>query len=281
MLRSGSIIYASELSPNAVLLAAQLGLLDPLRKLEQLKSNVTKDNLQARIELLNLRKTISETLRGSEMDVKYVLAEIMDEQCLYQELLGAYTQERDSNVAKANAASYTINGALWSLTEALTIPASRHPAFAGAAGVVGIVAGVVPSLTAAYGLKQVSGKKHSAAAAPNMLAKLFDRKTTSHVEYPDSVWTFLNSHPTDTPKRTRKDIIIEKWLKDPNIPMLKSRRSEAVLDTLTASTSQKKKVTMTVLSARLIMLARVSAEVSKMNRLLNELELCLRGKKHA
>ena len=65
------------------------------------------------------------------MDVKFVVAEIMDEQSVYSELLGALAAERDEKVAKTNLASFALNGALWTGAEALTMPCASQPKFAG------------------------------------------------------------------------------------------------------------------------------------------------------
>ncbi|MGH9553153.1 MAG: hypothetical protein ACRD3W_27485, partial [Terriglobales bacterium] len=215
-----------------------------------------------------------------EMDVTYVLAEINDEQALYNELITAYTGDRDKLIARTNAFSFAANGALWALSEALTIPTAGKPGFAIPAGATGVLAGVIPSVASAMTLKQVNGKKYSESTSANMLATMFGRPTSPELEYPSLVWGFLNSSPSDNPKKKRKDLIIDRWISDSNIPALTDRNSKSQIDTVTASANQHKTITIAVLNSRLSMLSQLSAEVFKMNRLLDEMEMALRGTKH-
>ena len=110
---------------------------------------------------------------------------------------------------------------------------------------------------------------------------MFGRPTSQELEYPASVWTFLTSAPADKPRKLRKDIIIDRWVMDSNIPVLTDRASASQINAVTASTEQKKNLTISLLTARIAMLQQLATEVSKMNRLLDELEMALRGLKHA
>ena len=147
----------------------------------------------------------------------------------------------------------------------------RQPAeVRGPAGIVGIVAGLVPSVASAVALRQLGGSKHDVAFAPNMLAKIFDKSTTKTVEYPTTVWTYLNSTPNGS-RETRREQFVRYWHKQV--------KHESDIDLVTSTKQEKKRLTMELLSTRLSMLARLSSEVAKMNRLLNELEMALRGAK--
>jgi hypothetical protein len=280
ILATGCNITSSSLSPNAIALADQLQISEQLSALTFAKS-MAMGTVGERIDYYETREHVAEVLRGAEMDVNYVLAEIYDEQATYNELLNSLTSERDRTIFKTNAISFGANGGLWALCEALAIPTVSHPNFAISSGVTGILAGIIPSVASALTLKQLNGKKHSAPAAPNMLSKMFGRQTSQELEYPPVVWNFLDSPPTDNPKKTRKDIIIDRWIMDSNIPVLTDRNSPTQINAVTACSDQNKSLTISILSARISMLQQLSCEVFKMNRLLDELEMALRGEKHA
>jgi hypothetical protein len=232
------------------------------------------------MNLLHARKSVSITLRQAEIDVNFVLAEIYDEQSIYTELIGTYSSDRDKMIARTNMVSWGTNGALWAVCEALDIPTCSHPRYAVSSGITGILAGIIPSIASAYTLKEVAGRKYSAPAAPNLLCKVFDRPTTAQIEYPESVWQFLNTPPADGSNKKRKDVIIDRWIADSNIPAFTNRNSVQQIDAVCAVKEQKKTVTIGLLSARMSMLTQLSSEIFKMNRLLNELEMALRGAKH-
>jgi hypothetical protein len=261
-------------------LANQLAISDQLARLPELRSRAQQGTLSARLEYEETREQVSEVLRGAEMDVNYVLAEIYDEQGIYNELIGSYSSERDKIVAYTNMVSFGTNGVLWAVCESLDIVTATRARFAVSSGITGILAGVIPSIASAITLKEVNGLKHSAPAAPNMLAKMFDRPVSSQNDFPSVVWNWLNSQPADNQTKKRRDLIIDRWIADSNIPSFTDRSSQAQIDTITASTAQKKTVNISVLSARLSMLSQLASEVFKMNRLLDEMEMTLRGSKN-
>jgi len=128
-------------------------------------------------------------------------------------------------------------------------------------------------------LKEVNGKKHASRANPNMLAKLFNRPTSHQIDYPESIWRFLNSPPAEFMViKSRKELIIDRWISDKNIS-LQGRDSKQQIDLLTG-TETECEITISLLTDRLSMLGQLASEIFKMNRLLLELEMVLAGDKH-
>lgn len=284
ILRTGVELTESRVSPNAMQLAKQLNLTPLFYQLQDLKDKLrsesnTERSWQLRQEILEVKEEICEILQVSQMDVDFVLAEINDEQVIYSDLLQSYTSTRDKTVAVTNAISFGTNGALWAIAEGLDIPTWKRPKYAIPSGTFGILGGIIPSVASALTLKEVSGRHYSAPAAPNMLAKMFDRPTTSDIEYPQGVWSFLNSAPPGD-KKTRKEQIIDRWIADKNISNFTDRTSKRQIDIVTASADQHKSLTIAVLQTRQVMLTQLGAEVFKMKRLLLELMMVVRGTKN-
>lgn len=280
ILRTGSDVKSDVLSPNAIQLAKDLNLYTQLKSVSD-AGDFPSGTLEQRVSRLETRERVSELLRKFELEVAFVLSEIYDEQSLYNEQLVTIGGERDKLIAITNAASFGTNGILWAICESLAIPTNTHPNYTVSSGIIGILAGIVPSIASALTLKEVNGSKHSAPADANMLAKIFDRPVRPHNDYPDAVWTFLDTAPADgdTTKR-RREQIIDRWVADNNIPAFTDRKSAAQIDIVTASTPLRKQLTMSVLSTRLNMLQQLASEIFKMNRLLLELEMVLTGHKH-
>lgn len=280
-------LRSSSMSPEAVALGDQLGLNSVLQKVQSLRAQLKDrgnssdtDTTAIRLALSEARHEALELITQADLEVDYVEAQILEEQSLYADMLQHMTAERDRAVAITNAVSFGTNGALWAACEAIAIPTYKAPILSIPSGVLGVLAGVIPSFASFYAMRQVSGKKYSYKEEPNMLSKLFDRPVGLHCEYPDSVWNFLAAVPPNEPTGKRRvDLIIDRWIEDNNMPSFVSRSSERQVDLITGTKSIPKTITIDLLSTRQTMLDQLSSEVLKMKRLLLELMMAIRGTK--
>jgi len=159
-----------------------------------------------------------------------------------------------------------------------------HPNYAIQSGIVGIAACIVPSIASGYALKAYSGKQLRSECEPNMLAKIFNRPTNQDIEYPKSVWAFLNTAPAGetgsvSAGKTRKDQLIDRWISDKNIPSFTDKSNAKEIDILTATSSQKKGLSIDNLNVRLVMLEQLQGELAKMKRLLMEIAMVITDEK--
>lgn len=287
ILKTGINLNAAELSPNTLQLANTIGLTPLLEHIQLLRSEqtdgrtTTLDGVIAKQDLYETVQKATLAILQTNLEADFALAEINAEQSLYGEILNTYTNDRDKAITRTNAISFISNGALWAVCESLAIPSYRFSKYAIPSGIVGIPAGVVPSIASLYTLKQINGKKTMSEVEPNMLAKLFGYPTTVEIEYPRSVWEFLNQVPAgDKSSKTRREQLIDRWVADANIHSFTDRKSKKQLDVLTASVAQRKGLSIATLSARQDMLEQLSAEIMKMKRMLLELTMALSGEKH-
>jgi len=287
ILRTGVVITSTGLSPNTMQLADNIGL-TPLMEQVQLISDKTASNsgivsiesLTNKQDLLETRQKARMLIQKTGLEVDATVAEISAERELYNEILTKFKEDRDKAIAKTNAFAFISNGALWAVTEAFVIPTYKHAIYNVPAGIVGIPAGMVPSAASMYTFKLINGKKKDSEVEPNMLAKIFKYQTNSEIEYPKSVWDYLNGVPADAPNsKTRIDQLIDRWIADSNIPSFTDRNSKKQLDVITASVSQRKGLTISSLTVRTVMLDQLLAEVVKMKRMLLELEMVTNGDK--
>ncbi len=287
ILKTGVSLTAPGLSLNSLQLSESIGLAKLLERIQVLQSrgayldsNLSLQNLAAKLELYDATQKAILIIQRTDLDVDFAVAEIEAEHQVYQEILATLTNDRDKAITRTNAASFISNGVLWAVTEALAIPGYKNANFAIPSGIAGIPAGVVPSIASMLTLKQINGKKRRSDVEPNMLAKLFGYPTNSEIEYPKSVWTFLNQVPaSDSNGKKRIDQLIDRWIADSNMPAFTDRQSKKQLDVLTASVSQRKGLSIATLTARSVMLQQLHSEIMKMKRMLLELTMCLQGEK--
>lgn len=287
ILKTGVSLSAVGLSPNSMQLAKNIGLDDTLTRINSLSEQVARNGTDVSLQSLSQRQDLRETkqkarlvIQKTNLEIDATAAQMTAEKELYKEILTKFKDDRDKAIAMTNAVSFISNGALWAVTEALVIPTYKYPVYNVPAGIVGIPAGLVPSAASMYTLKLIGGKKKTSEVEPNMLAKVFDYPTNSEVEYPQSVWTFLNETPADEPNgKSRIKQLTERWIADSNMPAFTQRDSRKQLDVLTASVSQRKGLTIDTLTARTVMLDQLLAEIMKMKRMLLELEMAADGDK--
>jgi hypothetical protein len=284
ILRTGINLNATDISPNSLQLANNVQLSSVLERLQSLRARVDslpvgQEKTDARVDLLEARSQALQIIGRTSLEVDFVIAEMTAEQNVYSEILSTFTNDRDKLLARVNAASFISNGVLWAVCESLSIPTHTRSVYAVPSGITGIAAGLVPSIASMYTLKAVNGKRKTSEVEPNMLAKLFNYPTSAEIEYPKSVWLYLNEAPADgTSSKTRKDQMIDRWIADSNIPGFTSR-DRKTLDAITGSVAQKKGLSIATLTTRQVMLQQLSAEVQKMKRMLLELAMVVQGDK--
>jgi len=286
ILKTGVSLNTRSISPNSLQLAATIGLTPFLEQLQAARARVdastlgSEENLNARQTLLECRQSVSEIIQKTNLEIDFAVAAIEAEHQVYEEILATFTSDRDKAIARTNAISFISNGALWAVSAALAIPGYKNSLYAIPSGIMGIPAGLVPSAASMWTFKQMSGKKQKSEVEPNMLAKLFGYPTNPDIEYPSSVWEFLNQTPADDPKGKRRiDQLVDRWISDANMSGFTDRNSKKQLDAITASVSQKKGLSIATLTSRSIMLQQLHAEVWKMKRMLLELAMVAQGEK--
>jgi hypothetical protein len=287
ILRTGVSLNEQGVSPNSLQLCDTIGLTPLLQRVQALRGQIGTANGAPTLEGLSARQELWETtqkaeliLQKTDLEIDFTLAEIGAELQIYNEILATFTGDRDKLVARINAASFISNGILWAVAEAYDIPTYKYPKLSIPSGTVGIAAGLVPSLASMYTLKAVNGKKKTSEVAPNMLAKLFGYPTTADIEYPKSVWAYINQVPADPPGgKKRLNQMVDRWVADANMPAFTDRTSKKQLDVITASVAQRKGLSIGTLTARQVMLQQLSAEVMKMKRMVLDLTLVLDGDK--
>jgi hypothetical protein len=287
ILQTGVNLNVAVLSPNARQLSDSMGLSPMLERIQASRSHVaafsgapTLESLAARQDLFDAVQQASIRIQRTNLDVDFTIAEIDSELSVYREWHAACELQRSKALDATIITSGTTNLVLWAACEALTLPVIKHPSFITPSGIVGISAGVAPSIASMYALKAAAGKSYKSETNPNMLAKVFGNPGNEETDYPDSVWKFLNEVPAkENTNRSRRDQLIDRWIADTSIPTFTNRESKMQRDILTASGSYPKSLSIDTLNMRMVMLQQLAAEVMKMKRMLLELAMVVEGSK--
>ncbi len=288
ILRTGVNLNTTDISPNSRQLADILKLTPLLERNQLLRKKIDPTNFDPTLENVAMGQQLiacvsesTQIIQEANLSVDFVLAEIQAEQNIYNEILTTYINDRDKTTLRTNAISYLLNGALWTVCEGLSIPTYSDAKLSIPSGITGIMAGIVPSIASIYALKQLSGKKQISERDPNMLAKIFDYPVSPEIDYPKNVWDFLNTAQVGEPAgKTRRALLIERWIEDKNIPEFTESTASKQLDVITASVPRKKALDIAALNTRLAMLQQLGAEILKMKRMLLELSMVIHGEKN-
>lgn len=141
------------------------------------------------------RHDLAQTILKLNLEVDYVLAVIDGEQNKFNEVLTEMVAKRDRAVWISTALSQWSNGILWATSSSFGIGTPYVPRLAIPEGIIGILAGVIPTALALRSLRQMNGEKRELLGYPNMLAPIFEHGTDEEAFYPVSVWNWLNQVP--------------------------------------------------------------------------------------
>jgi hypothetical protein len=135
---------------------------------------------------------------------------------------------------------------------------------------LGAVAGALTAVIGAYALKLQGGGKRSSERDPNMLAPIFGLVPNEPNKYPLITWNYLNDFEPGQ-KKTRREQLIDRWVKLNYIEPLSKPSSKHHLEELSGTIPLHKVVNIDLLRDRIPMLQDVRAAVAGMNEYLDEI----------
>lgn len=137
-------------------------------------------------------------------------------------------------------------------------------------GILGILAGAVPTVLSPYAMHLSHGEKVNAVVRPNMLSPLLTQQTETQF-FPKSVVAYLNCPSSEVQGSTRKQALIVRWIKDKYFDQNGTQESKKLIGLLAASQPEKKALDIELLQTRQRMLDDLRTEVFKMKRTLLEI----------
>ena len=218
-----------------------------------------------------------EKIEQTRLEIEFVQAGLSLEIAMQDELLHGFEAERDKRMNSNYLWSFRTNGALWAVAEGLDIPTYNHPRYSIPSGTIGIVAGLVPSLFSMIAIRDKGGH-YEREARPNILSKIFSYPPPPEMDFPKSVWNWMNT-PIANGVSTKSKLceLVDRWAEDKYMQSFSDKTSKAQLDIITGAVQSR--LSLQLISDRLAMLRQVSSLVGMMNRPLLELMMAVRGEK--
>jgi len=265
-----TIGHAFTLSPEAAQVADEIGvaqLLDQLATQRAAGSSVS-------LESLAIRQEITEKVLAASLQVDSVNAVIDSEIEQIRAIRSDLQSRRDKAQNIINLASIVTGGALGVVNTALQFNSSTAN-FGNGIGVGGGSASVIVSIV---GIRQQSGGRRVLGDSPRMLARFFGRlpgvAESIRGDYPEEIWSYVNSATPSQPNMTRREQLIAKWRGEGRINQDGSPKGERKIESLSGNLSETRKLNIDDLSNRIAMLLDVRATVSLIKREISEI---LRG----
>jgi hypothetical protein len=260
------------LSPGALEAARLLQVLPLIETLESLagkERSVSGGGMS--VEMLTLREQITEAVLSSFLEVDGVIAEIDNEIAQTREVRAVLESHRDHRIGLNTVANIISGGGGGVIGQLLQIKHST------AGSLVGAGAGGASSLLSALALRQQRGGRQSLGIAPNMLARILNRKPEFHSDYPEAIWQYLNSsYPEESGEETRRERLLKEWIQLGRLDRPGTPKAEKKIDLLTSTASGLQGQTIDSLADREMMLSDVRGRLALMKRDLGKLISALR-----
>jgi hypothetical protein len=270
-----SAVQRPVLSPGALEAAKVFGIADLVDQLYRL-SETTRQQPQSTpsLEALMLRQEITEAVVTASLEVDGLLAEIDSESAQISAIRAELESRRDRAI-NLNTIANIVAGAV-SGVAGTALQFKSNTANTGNA--IGVAGAGISTVLSFIGLRQQRGGKRALGVAPNLLAKVLDRKPEFHSDYPEDIWNYLNSvPPAEQGSETRRARLLKRWTELGRLENASSPKAQHKIDLLTSSVSEQRALSIDVLVDRGAMLADVRAQVSLINRDLSKLMLAVKS----
>ncbi len=254
------------LSSGAQEAAREIGVVQLLEHLYRLPESQRCAGPSATLEAFMLRQEITEAVLATSLDVDRVSAEIDDEIAQITAIRNDLKSRRDRALKIDNIADIITNGGIGLIGSFLALREST----AKSGDLVSAFAGGASTLLSIIGIRKERGGETSFDARTNMLAKLFDRPLKRHSDFPEGVWSYLNTQPpSEQGKGARIAELKTEWIKADLID--NTPKGQRKIDLLTDSGNQPAKLSIDLLKDRITMLADLRSQIFLMKHDLSKL----------
>lgn len=261
-----SISAANLATKEAAQIAAILGLQPQLEKLQTVSTRRPED-IDKRIEALELRQSLLESIQRASLEADGVLAELSNERNQLGDLMTILVNRRDRSVSRLNTVVLIAGSGI-----GVAMGGTQFPRFSDKTQTIGnviaVAAGATASLVSLVALRRQGGPEENVGNPPNMLAPLLGGTPALNTDYPPAVMRYLNTIPLDSApaQGTRLEQLKQVWVATGRLNPSANKDEGKQLRALTASGNSNTKVTINEIRDRIAMLGDVMGRVSLMKR---------------
>ena len=265
-----SINDKGPISIGAVKVAKDLQMLDLIAELNDLKKNhiYVPGQRVHNLEVISVRQDLDESIMSAFLATRRVVSELDRQVSGYDAVARVLEEKRDQAIRNNTILNFTSGGALAMTQGGISIGTPMK--YQNAGNELGAVAGALTAVIGAYALKLQGGGKRSSERDPNMLAPIFGLVPNEPNKYPLITWNYLNDFEPGQ-KKTRREQLIDRWVKLNYIEPLSKPSSKHHLEELSGTIPLHKVVNIDLLRDRIPMLQDVRAAVAGMNEYLDEI----------
>ena len=263
------------MSPGATEVARLIGVTDLVSRYVALPPAERAYGSAMSRDAMLLRMEITEATLAASLDADGVIAELDSELATLIDIRTTLEDRRDRSLSIGTMASLVVGGIGGVIATAMQL--SDRTSKPG--NIVGVSGGAVSTALAFVGLRQQRGGALEFANAPNMLGPFFERAGEFHARYPEATWQYLNDPmPTEPERGTRRERLTAVWLSEGRIERTDTAKGRDKIMFLTAASSEKRKLTLSLVGDRAAMLEDVRTWIELMKRDLSKLMLVLRAR---
>jgi hypothetical protein len=268
----GSATREIRLSPEAAQVAEQIGMAPLLTQLNSKRAASSPLDL----ETLTVRQEITERVLAASLDIDSVNAVIDSEVDQITSIRADIQAKREKAQKIINIASVLTGGVAGAVTSAMQF----KPSTVNLGNGIGVGGGAGSVVLSIVGMRMQGGRR-PLGDSPRMLARFFGREPGAieaiPSEYPDEVWSYLNSVPPSKPNTaTLREQLIAKWRSEGKIKQDGSQKSERRIESMSGNLAQLRTLNISDLEDRIEMLLDIRARVSLMKRGLSEIVRALK-----
>ncbi len=258
------------ISVGAVKVAKDLEMLDEIAELNDLKTahQYVPGQRVHSLQVISVRQDLDENIMSAFLATRRVVSELDRQVAGYDAVARVLEEKRDEAIRNNNILNFTSGGALAMTQGAISIGTPMK--YQNAGNELGAIAGALTAMIGAYALKLQGGGKRSSERDPNMLAPVFGLVPNEPNKYPPLVWNYLNDYEPGQ-KKTRREQLIDRWIKLNYIEPLDKPSSKKHLEELSGTIPLHKDVSIDLLRDRIPMLQDVRAAVAGINEYLDEI----------
>ena len=211
----------------------------------------------------------------ASLDIDSVLERVNFEREQIVELRSILRARRDRALGSTNLAALATGTGLGIVGGLLSLSNTTSDT----GEVISFAAGGVSTLFSLRSFRQIRSGRRPAWVLPSMLAAFFSEPEEQQTPYPNGIWTYLNTVPSEgNSNTTRRERLLENWRAAHRLDPINSPKAQYRITLLTSSNAADKKLDMDLLNQRAAMLADVSNEIAQMKQDLADILRSVRSK---
>ncbi len=220
-------LLKKHLAFNSINIAHAFGFLGPIENYITLYEKTTKQEdigLNEQIQLLQLRQQINQSISLASIEVSAIASE-MDCEEERADQIASYLSRKEGATEKKLTVGAIISGAIGTIAAAFIVlndPDDNRVEYVGiGTGLTEVILGT---------LLLTNRRKVYISHERNALRDLWEGQSVSSI-YPPPIWYYLNYfNPNDETSISRRNQILEKWMKFGQITESSQKKKEALID---------------------------------------------------